>query len=78
MSNKVTKEQWTKHYQGQRKYTQEEKDFLDKCAIAAMQGICVNAGRNRYVFDKPDEIARDAYNVAKSMLEARKEALKNG
>lgn len=55
----------------------EEQDFLDKCAIAAMQGICVNAGRNRYSFDKPNPIAEQSYKIAQAMLKARKEAMQS-
>lgn len=59
-------------------YTKEEIELLDRFAGLAMQGICVNAGRNEHRIGKPEKISMDSYSIAKAMLRARKEALKNG
>jgi len=37
-------------------------------ACAAMQGICVNAGRNGKTFGNPFEIVRTAYSIADELL----------
>lgn len=39
-------------------------------ATKAMQGICVNAGRNSHSFHKPDEIAKTAVSIADALLSA--------
>lgn len=43
----------------------------DYFADSAMQGICVNAGRNGLAFAKPDEIAEQAYAIADAMIAGR-------
>ena len=48
------------------------RDLRDKFAGQAMQGLCVNVGRNSYHQDKPDELAKDSYKIADAMMEARK------
>ena len=45
----------------------------DYFAAKAMQGICVNAGRNSYEIDETGRIASDSYMMADAMLEARKQ-----
>jgi len=45
----------------------------DYFAAAALQGICVNVGRNGHAFHKPQDIAIECYNLADAMIEARKE-----
>jgi len=44
----------------------------DQFATAALQGICTNAGRNGFEFDKGQPIAMKAYELADAMMEARK------
>lgn len=51
-----------------------DSKFRDECAKRAMQGICVNAGRNKFDLDQPNDIATYAYLIAEAMLNARKEA----
>lgn len=43
----------------------------DYFAAKAMQGILVNAERNKFSFGKVDEIASKAYELADAMLRAR-------
>jgi len=43
----------------------------DEFANSAMQGICVNAGRNRFDLDNGKEIATKAYEIADAMLKQR-------
>lgn len=50
----------------------KEQELLDHFAGLAMQGLCVNTGRNG--FNRPDTIAKQSYEIAKAMLKARKEA----
>lgn len=40
----------------------------EKAAFRAMQGICVNAGRNGHSFDRPEVIAEDACKIADALL----------
>lgn len=48
------------------------QDYLDKCAIAAMQGICNNLGRNPFIA----RIASDSYDIAEAMLAERERRAK--
>lgn len=43
----------------------------DYFAAKAMQGICVNAGRNGYSFVNVDELAVASYQIADAMLKER-------
>jgi len=43
----------------------------DEFANSAMQGICVNAGRNRFDLDNEEEIVVKAYELADAMLKQR-------
>lgn len=43
----------------------------DYFAAKAMQGICVNVGRNQFSFDRPEEIAEKARELADAMLKGR-------
>lgn len=45
--------------------------FRDYVATEAMAGILVNTARNGYEFDKANEIAAKAYELADAMLKAR-------
>ncbi len=54
-------------------FTQYGITLLDHYAGLAMQGICVNAGRNKFDVDQADDIASYAYHIADAMLKARKE-----
>ena len=51
---------WEKEHTGLTK-----REYL---ATKAMQGICVNAGRNSHSFNKPDEIAKTAVSIADALL----------
>lgn len=46
-------------------------NLSDEFASSAMQGICVNAGRNGYTFDNVEEIAELSYLLADAMLKQR-------
>ena len=48
-----------------------EQEFMDKCAIAAMQALVTAEPDRRYEY-----IVNDAYDIAEAMLGKRKEALK--
>lgn len=50
----------------------EGMTLRDYFAAKAMQGICVNAGRNGYELDRQEQMAAGAYLLADAMLEARK------
>lgn len=61
----------------QEQYVQGERDglliysentLLAEFTKAAMQGICVNAGRNAHDFRKPENIAETAVKVARATL----------
>lgn len=41
---------------------------LELFTMAAMQGICVNAGRNGHTFDLAEGMARDAVKIARAHL----------
>jgi hypothetical protein len=43
----------------------------DYFAAKALQGICVNSGRNGYELDREEQIAARAYLLADAMLKAR-------
>jgi hypothetical protein len=43
----------------------------DYFANSAMQGICVNAGRNSFDFNRIEEISLKAYEIADAMLKQR-------
>lgn len=60
-------------------YTKEEIELLDRFAIVALSACLseVNLG-NGISKEDVDIICNDSYRMAKSMLLARKEALKNG
>jgi hypothetical protein len=63
-----------KNYMGQNIVTREINNGMtlrDYFATKAMQGICVNAGRNAFTFSALDEIAASAYNIADAMLKQR-------
>lgn len=45
--------------------------FRDYVATEAMAGILVNTARNGYEFDKTNEIAAKAYELADAMLKVR-------
>jgi len=42
----------------------------DYFAAKAMQGICVNAGRNGHKFHEADELANEAVKVADALIRA--------
>ena len=42
-------------------------------ACKAMQGICVNAGRNGHTFSKIDEIVKISYEIADELLKQENE-----
>lgn len=44
----------------------------DYFAAAALEGVCVNAGRNGHALYKTEDIAIECYNLADAMIEARK------
>jgi hypothetical protein len=44
----------------------------DVFAAAALQGICVNVGRNGFGFHEPNKIATECYSLADAMIKARK------
>jgi hypothetical protein len=50
-----------------------DSKFRDECAMKAMQGICVNMGRNGYSDHKADAIAEKSYEIAEAMLKVREE-----
>lgn len=52
---------------------EDERRLRDHYAGLAMQGICVNAGRNKFDVDQADDIASYSYQIADAMLKARKE-----
>lgn len=49
-----------------------EDELRDEFAGLAMQGVCVNAGRNTFKFDDAESIADYAYLIADAMLKRRK------
>jgi len=52
-------------------YGQDGMSLRDYFANSAMQGICVNAGRNGVNFSEHESIAIMAYNIADAMLKQR-------
>ena len=46
------------------KYCQEGLSIREYFAAKAMQGICVNAGRNGHNFHKANELAKEAIKIA--------------
>jgi len=54
-------------------YCNEGRKLRDFFAAAALQGICVNVGRNGFGFHEPNKIATECYSLADAMLAARKE-----
>lgn len=49
----------------------KDQQLLDHFAGMAMQGICVNAGRNGHHCNRVDKIAQSAYDIAEAMLKER-------
>lgn len=47
-------------------------ELRDWFAGMALQGICVNTGRNRFNFDRPKDLADKSYEIADAMMNARK------
>ena len=46
-------------------------NLRDYFANSAMQGICVNAGRNSHDFSNIEKIVESAYKIADAMLKKR-------
>jgi hypothetical protein len=53
-------------------YAEQGMSLRDYFAAAALQGVCVNAGRNGHALYKTEDIAIECYNLADAMIEARK------
>jgi len=53
--------------------SQEGMSLRDYFANSAMQGICVNAGRNGVNFKEHEAISIMAYNIADAMLKQREQ-----
>ena len=51
--------------------TEKGMTLRDYFAAKALEGICVNAGRNSYSFNEPQKIADKAYELADLMLKER-------
>lgn len=51
-------------------------DLRDDFAKAAMQGICVNAGRNGFKFTSIEEIAKKSYDIATAMMQERERRMR--
>jgi len=51
-------------------YCQEGLTIREYFAAKAMQGICVNAGRNGHKFHEADELAKEAVKVADALISA--------
>ena len=43
----------------------------DYIAVEAMNGMLVNAGRNQFALNKPEEITKAAYKIADAMIAER-------
>ena len=51
-------------------YWQKGLTTREYFAAKAMQGICVNAGRNGHQFHEADELAKEAVKVADALIRA--------
>jgi hypothetical protein len=52
-------------------YYEKGMTLRDYFANSAMQGICVNAGRNSHDFSNIEKIVETAYKIADAMLKQR-------
>jgi len=53
-------------------YCQEGLTIREYFAAKAMQSLCINNGKNCYKFNKVDELAIEAVNVADALIRALK------
>jgi hypothetical protein len=53
-------------------YGEQGMTLRDVFAKAALEGICVNVGRNGFGFHEPNKIATECYSLADAMIKARK------
>jgi len=51
---------------------EQGSQLRDQFAMVALQGICVNAGRNGFEYNDCGDIAYWSYKLANAMMEARK------
>jgi len=52
---------------------QEGLSARDYIAVQAMNGLCVNAGRNSLKIEEPETIAKIAYEIADALIKQSQE-----
>jgi len=50
---------------------QETIRLRDDMAMSAMQGLCVNIGRNEFAIHRLEELAKSSYQIADAMMSER-------